>query len=518
MAGKSKVMKTGDEARSKIMQGVDLYADAIKMTLGPWGQNAIMGIRGGDPEITNDGKKIGDNISSKDELVDLGIRAIRGGVKKTNEEIGDMSSTTTTLIQSITKAVIKMMPKGDVVAGKKSIMQIHKQLDDECIDVIGKLEAMAENITTEEELVGVVRASVEDENLAEMIGKMQWKIGSEGSIIPEEVNDAETTIERINGIRIDNGFGTSSIVNNLEKQSLEINDVRIILTNSTFQNLQPVLKLLEQIVKLRNKDGSTARVAILGRGFSENAIKACMKNHENGFQVFPINAPYLNQNQMLKDMAAVLGGTFFNVEERDLEDMQMSDVGFAEKISASRWSAIFTGTADQEAAARICGRAEDLKKEMEGESSLFEKKHIQARIAQLENGFAIIKVGGLTEQNRKYKRDKIEDAVSTARLALQEGVVPGAGLALKAVADELPETSVLKKALKVPYEQIMANAGEDFTVEPWVKDSFKSLRISIRNAIETAKDLSTAAIAINHENELTQFVAKTPQPESEGVQ
>ena len=186
MASKFKIAKEGDEARNKIMEGVNFYANKIKRTAGPYGKNAIIGIRGGDPQVTNDGDRIGRELMSKDELVDLGIRAIRGGVKRTNEEVNDFSTTTTVLIQAMSEAIIDMMPGGEVMA-KMSMIQLKKKLDDEVEAITSFIEKTAIPVTSREQLIKVTLASVEDETLAEMIGGTQYDIGPEGSIIAEEV-------------------------------------------------------------------------------------------------------------------------------------------------------------------------------------------------------------------------------------------------------------------------------------------------------------------------------------------
>ena len=309
----------------------------------------------------------------------------------------------------------------------------------------------------------------------------------------------EDSIERINGIRWDNGFGTSQVVNNQEKQRLEVENVKVILTNYTFNSdLAPIKNVLDSLVRAGHK-----KIAIIARAFSPEAIKICIKNHEAGIDVFPLNAPYVNQNEVMEDIASVIGAKYYNEENSNLEDMVIDDVGTAKKLVAYRSSAIIAGERKEVEGAitntRILERIEKLKKSLKGEESVFLKKSIEARISQLTNGFALLKIGATSDADRKYKYDKAEDAVNAVKSALQEGVVPGAGLATKKIAEDMPDTAILKKALKAPYEQIMTNAGEIFEIPEWVKNSVKVERVALQNACDVALNLATAGGAIAQE-------------------
>ena len=470
------------EAQEKVLRGVNFLCDAVKLTLGPFGKNFLLekGLK-----VTNDGITIAKELRLNDEIEDLGLRFAREAAVKTNDVAGDGTTTVLTLLQAILKEIIRLLP-GKTFAGKKSVIAVRKQVSEECKDVIEKLKAMVTPIKSKEELIQVARVSVEDEKLAELIGSAQWDLGPDGTLLAEVSNDIEDSVERVSGIRFDNGFGTSLIMNNKEKQRLEASNVQVIMTNFTFQDLNPIKKIIDEL--LRN---NLREIVIVGRAFTQDAINLCMKNFEAGVKLYPINAPYVNQGEIMRDLQAVLGGKFYDQENTSLEDMQLSDIGFAKRVECSRFSAILTGKDDIESKIRITERLKELEDSVKGEESIFQKKAIQARISQLKNGLAIVKVGGLTEADRSYKYDKVEDVVSAVKAALQEGTVPGAGLAFKQIAETMPDTAILKRPLLAPYQQIMINAGENFEVESWVRDPLKVERVALENACSIAATLST---------------------------
>lgn len=476
------------EAFDRVMRGVNLLADAVRTTLGPWGRNFILEKSGG--RITNDGISIAREIQSKDEIEDLAIRIVRESAIKTNEEAGDGTTTATTLTQAILKEAGRLIARKNVMA-KESVMSIRKRIETECARAILKLESMATPIETKEQLVEVARVSVEDEELATLIGEAQWDLGKDGIIVVEETPEFTCSIERVHGIRIDNGLGTSMVMNDQERQRLVLDDVPVILTNYTLQSLVPIIHIIQALVDQGKQD-----IVIVARAFSSEAIRLCMENHKNGIRMYPLQAPYTNQREVMKDLAAVLGGRYIHDEDSTLEEMTIMDVGVAKKIVGYRYSAIFTGNNDTEA------RLSTLKKELEGEPSAFAKKELEKRIAQLENGFALLKIGSTSDIDRKYRFDKAEDAVNAVRSAFQQGTVPGAGLAYKAISDELEEGAILKRPLLAPYQQIMVNGGiteADFKVEPWVRNSVKVERVALLNACRIAQDLVTVGGAVAQE-------------------
>lgn len=515
------VTKKGAEARQELLEGVYFGAEAVARTLGPYGRNWVSGVRGGTPHITNDGVSILRELWIPDEIKMLGLRTMREAALKLNEICGDGTTSAAVLTFRILLDASRRlgMRLYDPATGKEfesavldapSPMELKRQIDKECLEVIEKLKAMAKPVGTREELIGAVRVSVEDEQLAEMIGGMQWDIGPEGTIIVEDSNEPGDSIERINGIRFDNGFPTSGMINNIEKQTLELSDVHVILTNHVVHSISDFSPNMDRsgagiinvVLANRSQAGLPREIVIVARKFDQLAMSEIARNlKEHQIKICPINAPYVNQTQVFKDLATVLGGTFINEEEgRSLKDATMADVGFASKVQASRWNAIFAGTNDEKAVNRIKERVSVLEKEKKGEASEFHKKALDARIAQLTSGLALMKVGALSDTDQKRKRDKVDDAVASARSALQEGLVPGAGLALKTIAEEMSDTSILKKPLGSIYMQIMDNAGREFPVEDWVKDPVKVVRMVVEKAGSIAGNMLTTEGAIDHKN------------------
>lgn len=481
-----RILISGPAARAAVKAGADKLADAVKDTLGPFGTNALLekGLR-----ITNDGVKIAQEIQLDDEVENLGASKMKEAAAKANEQVGDGSTTIITLAQAILDAAVRFLPK-EGVAGKLTTAEVLKKIKTEKEEILEILSKQATPITTEEELIHSATVSVEDETLGKLIGSAQWSLGENGYLLAEEAPDKESSVEKIHGVRIDNGFGASFVLNNPEKQMLEVEKVSTILTNETLQSLAPLEKLLNQMLK-----ANIRQIAIVARGFSNEAIQACGENIKNGFMLYPINAPYTDSTEVMKDLASVLGGQFMDNETHHLEDMQMSDVGFAEKIRARRYDAIFTGKNDSESD-KVQNRIASLKEQLAGSQSDFDKKLLQSRIAQLENGFALIKVGAESETERKRLFDKVEDAVNAVRAALQEGTVKGAGLAFKEIADSLSDTYILKRPLASLHEQIVANAPKDFVVEDWVRDPLKVLRIALEQACSVAGDLATVSTVV----------------------
>lgn len=485
-----KISKIGIPARDALLAGANYVADAVKTTQGPYGQNFLLekGNR-----VTNDGITIARELvgSIEDDIERRGALAVFDAMDKANNEAGDGSTGTATLFQAIIKECEAFWPKEGQFASKRSPVSIKKQIDEEHKLVLEKLTELATPITTEQQLIEVATVSVEDTELGELIGKAQWELGPQGFILPEETNDPTCSIDRITGIRIDNGFGTTAVVNRPDKEALEVVDVRVIYTNHTIQNLEPVKHIIEALIAEGEKE-----IVIVGRAFSENAIQACLANQKQGMNIYPLNAAYTDQVEVMKDLQAVLGGTFIDIEKAELRNMTIKDVGYAHTIEAKRWSTVFAGFDTPEARLRIAERIGTLEKKFEGSPSDFEKNNLTARIAQLKNGFALLKVGANTELERKYKKDKVDDAVNAVRSAFQEGVVPGAGLALKTIAEGMDEDSILKNAIQAPYKQIQLNAGGNLEIPEWVKDPVKVVRISLEKACSVASVFVTAGGAI----------------------
>ena len=484
------ISKVGIAARDAEIKGAHFLADAIKSTIGPFGLNAD--IQNGEKD-TNDGYLISKALAPtlKDEFERRGALRLHKISSITNDEVGDATSTSEVIGDAILTELVKYLPKENIYKAKKSPAELKEMLFKSRDTVFEQLDIQMTPVTSKESLINSALVSVEDQELAEMIGGTQWELGEDGIILAEEHNETFSTIERMKGIKIDNGLGTAIVMNNLEKQSLELKDVQVILTNHTLSSLEPLSNVFDQLVKSKKTN-----VVIIARAFSSECIKICLENHKTNFFLYPINAPYTNQREVMNDLAAVLGATYFDVEEKSLEDMQLSDVGYASKVIARRYDAIIAGQDDAETEIRTNARINKLQQELQGETSEFAKKALEARIAQLMNGVALLKVGAISPTERTRIKDKVDDAVMATRLALKGGTVPGAGIAFKTIADALPDGDLLKKPLTVIYDQIISSAPEDFIVPEWVRDPILVLKSALKNACQGALTLAKTNIVI----------------------
>lgn len=488
MAYIGKVILKGEEARKAVLAGAKFLRECVSPTLGPFGTNGLLekGFR-----ITNDGVSIANEVELADEIENLGAQKLKESARKTNDQAGDGTTTNITLSYAILEALDEQIGSGTTVSTKQTASLI-KQLKEEKDEIIKKLKASATPITTKEELIRSAVVSVEDEELGKLIGEAQWDLGPDGVILAEQTAETTTYIEPIKGIRIDNGLGLTQAINNLEKQRLELNEVPVVLTSNTLITLKPIVPVLKAL----SEQGIT-QVVLVCRAINDTVIKEIENNAKAGFFIYPINAPYVDQREIFLDLQAVLGGRFIDGEQETLDSLQHSDLGHASTIFAKRNDGIFAGKNDETTKERVAKRVKELEEKLAGSVSDFEKKNIQVRVAQLTNGFSLIKVGSTSETERKRVYDKVEDAVNAVRAAFQEGTVKGAGLAFKEIADELPNTYLLKKPIQSIYDQIKRTAPGDFAIEDWVRDPVKVLSVALEQAVSVAGDLATVSVAIH---------------------
>lgn len=492
---KKQIIKRGVEAREELAKGAQFLAESVGSTLGPFGQNFFMD-KG--QKISNDGVTVAREILLTDEIQNLGANAIREAAIKVNDEVGDGTTTAVMLAYAIYKSASAYLAKTGVM-GRKTPSEIVRQIEKEREEITNLLTAHATPIETKEQLINSAIVSVEDRSLGQLIGEAQWELGKDGILLAEGTAERTCSVEKVSGVRIDNGFGTSQVITNNEKRSCEVEDTKVILTSHSikdFGDWQKVMKICDVIART----GSN-RVVIIARAWTDETINYCLQNLNKGtMKIYPFNAPYMDMQERMKDLAAVVGATFLDSENSNLDDLQISDVGFAKKIVGRLFDAIITGASDEKTQARIAKRVETLTEKLSGEQSDFEKKHLGARIAQLKNGFAIVKVGSSSELERKRLLDKCEDAVNAVRVAFQDGTVRGAGLAFVDISDTLPDDYLLKRPIRAIYEQICATSPVDFKIEDYVRDPLKVLTTALKCACGAASALSTAGGAIAQRN------------------
>lgn len=479
-----KIVKVGVEARQAAFAGANYVANAVKATLGPYGLNALL--QKGN-KITNDGVTIAFEVSRaiRDEAERRGAIVMYEVSKQVNEQVGDGTTTAITLGQAILKQVSNKLDTFGII----SPAQVNRQLSFEAANIIAMLKERAQMVMTREQLIESAMVSVEDKDLADMIGGTQWDIGKEGSIIVELTDAPRSSIEKVNGLRVENGFSSAIIINNPEKESFEIQDVPCIITSHPVNELAPIKPVIDELLRQGKRD-----IVVIAHAFSNEAIQAMLANHSKGVRLYPINAPHYMQKDILKDMAAVLKATVIEKDARPLADITMDDVGFIKSLVAERFSSVYTGEGDPSA------RIRELELQRSGNITPHERTLIDRRLAQLKGGFAILRIGATSEAERSYKKDKADDAVNAVRAALQEGVVAGAGIAFKEIAETLPDDYLLKKALPAVYTQIMSTAPEAFTIEPWVRDPVKVLRIALEKACSVAGTLASINVIVADEN------------------
>ena len=496
------ISKTSFEARDLALKGGYYVADAVMATLGTFGTNALL--ENGN-KITNDGYLISNQIipTIENEFERQGARIAQTASQKTNDEVGDATTTAWGLWKAIVKEAIRFLPNEKSIKAKKTPSEVRKWIEDSKNEVLEKLEKSATPITSKEELIKSAMVSVEDKEIAEILGSMQWELGVEGRIIAEEVDEDKSSIKKVEGIRIDNGFSVPAMVNNQFEQSLQVEKVEfgkipILLTNYVIGK-EEMLKLNESIFKtlISQKKGA---IVIIARAWNAEAIKMCQESTAARFRIFPINAPYTNQKEVFKDIEAVVGGRYIDNEESSFDDIYITDVGFIEKLKATQFNAVITGTHTEASEIRTLNRVKKLKEKLIGEKSDFYKAMIETRIAQLTNGFAILEVGGITIVDRQRLKDKCDDAVKAVRLALKGGTVKGAGLAFKEISDELPETNILKRPLTCIHDQIISSAPDDFVIPDWVRDPYLVLKSALENAADVASAMASVTTVVASAN------------------
>ena len=472
----------GIKARDAYFRGADTVAKIVIESIGPYGLNLAME-KG--KKTTNDGKIISAEVATsiQDEFERQGALMQDEYAGKTNDKVADATSTTIALNYGIRKKLVKDYLKTETrFIPKKSIDQLKKDLDKEKELVIDELKKMVKPLETKEDLVKSAMVSVEDEHLAKLIGETQWELGQDGRLIPEEVNEDVCSVEPIKGILIDNGFASSLMINDAKEQALIVENGNILLTNYQIheKETKEISKLISQMYSSQIND-----LVIIAQAFSNEAVQAFLGMSEQfGFRCYVINAPYVNQAQLLLDIESVTGGKAILKDKDTLEDLSLSHLGKFSKLKMRISGGVIAGIPENDHLRDA--RVKKLQEELEGSESTFAKRAIEERIAALNGKLAFLKIGSTVLDDRKRLKDKADDAVVSVRMAWKGGTVPGAGLAFKEISEKLPQDSILKEPLNIIYNQIKTSAPENFVVEDWVRDPFITLSTALNNACDGA--------------------------------
>lgn len=456
----SKQIVFDEKARLAMKRGVDQLADAVKVTMGPKGRNVVMEKSYGAPVITKDGVSVAKEIQLEDKVENIGAEIIKEAAQKTNDAAGDGTTTATVLAQSIINEGLKL------VAAGVNPMEIRSGIETKVAEIVNSLKSMSKQISTKEEIAQVASISANNQEIGQIIAEAMESVGKDGVITIEEGQSFGVEKEVVEGMQFDKGYISHYMVTNNEAMRAELNDPYILITDKKISSIQDILPLLEKLIQAGRKE-----LFIIAEDIDSEALATLVVNKLRGiFTVLGVKAPGFGDRRkaILEDIAVVTGARVISEEVGlKLDKVEVSDLGQARKVMATKDNTtIVEGKGDL---AAIKARVDQLKKEKDLAESDFDKEKLQERLAKLSGGVAVIKVGAATETEMKEKKDRIEDALNATRAAVEEGVVPGGGLALalagKAFAAEDKNSSagarIINQAILYPIRQIAANAGKD---------------------------------------------------------
>ncbi|CAN7182744.1 chaperonin GroEL [Neorhizobium sp. LjRoot104] len=461
----AKEIKFGRTAREKMLRGVDILADAVKVTLGPKGRNVIIDKSFGAPRITKDGVSVAKEIELDDKFENMGAQMVREVASKTNDIAGDGTTTATVLAQAIVREGNK------AVAAGMNPMDLKRGIDLAVADVVKDLQAKAKKISTSEEVaqVGTISANG-DKQVGLDIAEAMQKVGNEGVITVEEAKTAETELEVVEGMQFDRGYLSPYFVTNPEKMVADLDDAFILLHEKKLSNLQAMLPVLEAVVQTGKP------LLIIAEDVEGEALATLVVNKlRGGLKIAAVKAPGFGDRRkaMLEDIAILTGGTVISEDLGiKLENVTLDMLGRTKKVSISKENTTIVDGAGSKA--DIEGRVGQIKAQIEETTSDYDREKLQERLAKLAGGVAVIRVGGSTEVEVKEKKDRIDDALNATRAAVQEGIVPGGGVALlrsstKIAAkgandDQEAGINIVRRALQSLVRQIAENAGDEASI------------------------------------------------------
>lgn len=457
----AKLIKFDEEARKKLEKGVNTLADAVKITLGPKGRNVILEKSYGSPLITNDGVSIAREIELEDPFENLGAKLIKEVATKANDVAGDGTTTATILAQNIVKEGLKV-----VSAGANPIF-IKKGIDKAAKEVVRNLKIKAKKVQSNEEIEQVASISAGDEEIGKLIAEAMAKVGETGVITVEEAKSLETTLEVVEGMQFDKGYISPHMVTDSVRMEAELENPYVLITDKKISSMKDILPLLEKIVQ------ESKPLLIIADDLEGEALTTLVINNLRGtLNVVAVKAPAFGNRRkaILEDIAVLTGGKVVSEEMgMKLEEAGLEVLGTAKKIKITKDSTtIVDGGGEAQA---ISERIERIKAQISESTSSYDAEKLQERAAKLSGGVAVIKVGAATETEMKDKKLRIEDALNATKAAVEEGIVPGGGVAfveiLKSMEDfklqgeEGMGVEIVKKALMSPLKQIAVNAGLD---------------------------------------------------------
>ncbi len=455
----------GEDARKKLKIGVDKLADAIKHTIGPRGRNVVLSQSFGSPTITNDGVTITEEIVLKDEVENIGAQIVKEVASKANDAAGDGTTTATLLARSIISEGLKNVTAGaDPLSLKRGI--------EKGTEAISKaLEKSAKKISSKEEIAQVATISAENEEMGNLIAEVMEEAGEDGVVTVEESKTFGLEKEVVRGLQLDEGYISPYMVTDSERMEASFKNTRILITDQKISAVKDIVPVLEKLSQAGEKN-----LVIIADEVEGEALATLVLNKLRGaFETLAIEAPGFGDKKKdnLKDIAAVCGGQVISEDVGlKLEKAELSMLGAANKVVSTKNETIITGGGGKKE--ELQKRINQIKIQIENVTSDYEKENLQKRVAKLTGGVAVIKVGAATELEQKARQHKAEDALSATRSAIEEGIVPGGGVAfiramsaldsVEAEGDEATGVDILRRALQAPAKQIAENAGQDGSV------------------------------------------------------
>ncbi len=462
----AKQLVFSDEARKNLKIGVDTLANAVKTTLGPKGRNVALDKKWGSPTITHDGVTVAKEIELEEPYQNMGAQLLKEAATKTNDIAGDGTTTATVLAQMIVDEGLK-----NVTAGANPML-LKRGLEKGAQALSKAIKDQAIEITTKEEIAQVASISAQDKEIGSLIAEVMDKVGKDGVITVEESKGLEFETEYVEGMQFDRGYISPYFITNTDRIEAILESPYILIHDKKISAVQDIVPILEKLVQMGKRE-----LVIIAEDVDGEALATLVLNKLRGtFNVLAVKAPGFGdrRKRMLEDIAILTGGQVITEElGRKLENTQISDLGRADKvISTKDETTIVGGKGDDK---QIKARIEQIKAEIEHSTSDYDREKLQERLAKLAGGVAIIRVGAATETELKEKKHRVEDALSATRAAVEEGIVPGGGVALlNAISaldkvetenqDEATAISILRRALEEPMRMIAENAGKDGSV------------------------------------------------------
>ncbi|MGP1352318.1 MAG: chaperonin GroEL [Parasphingopyxis sp.] len=494
MAGKD--VKFGRDARERIMSGVDILADAVKVTLGPKGRNVVLDKSFGAPRITKDGVTVAKDIELKDKFENMGAQMVKEVASKTNDIAGDGTTTATVLAQAIVREGMKS------VAAGMNPMDLKRGIDLAVGKVVEDIQKRSKNVKSSDEVaqVGVISANG-DKEVGEKIAEAMDRVGKEGVITVEEAKGLEFELDVVEGMQFDRGYLSPYFVTNPEKMNVELENPYILIHEKKLSNLQDMLPILEAVVQ------SGRPLLIIAEDIEGEALATLVVNKlRGGLKVAAVKAPGFGDRRkaMLEDIAILTKGEMISEDLGiKLESVTLGMLGEAKRVTIDKDNTTIVDGAGQKKA--IAGRVEAIRQQIETTTSDYDREKLQERLAKLAGGVAVIKVGGATEVEVKEKKDRVDDALHATRAAVEEGIVPGGGTALlyatKALkglegenADQTRGVDIVRKALYAPVRQIAENAGHDGAVVSGKLLDGNDTKLGFNAQTDTYEDLVKAGV------------------------